>query len=35
MEEFFYISHDLTEEDCDGHIVLDYELIIKQNTGIG
>ena len=22
MEEFFYISHDLTEEDRDGHIVL-------------
>ena len=29
MEEFFYISHDLTEEDSDGHIVLAYELMIE------
>ena len=43
MEEFFYISHDLTEEDRDGRIVLSYELMmeaehqfrIKQGGGIG
>ena len=43
MEEFFYISHDLTEEDRDGRIVLGYELMIgaehryriKWNGGIG
>ena len=29
MEEFFYILHDLTEEDCDGCIVLGYELMIE------
>ena len=27
MEEFFYISHDLTEEDHDGRVVLSYELM--------
>ena len=43
MEEFFYISHDLMEEDHDGHIVLSYELMmeaehrfrIKRGGGIG
>ena len=29
MEEFFYISHDLMEEECDGHIVLSYELMME------
>ena len=29
MEEFFYISHELTDEDRDGHIVLGYELMIE------
>ena len=29
MEEFFYISHDLTEEDHDGHVVLSYELMME------
>ena len=29
MEEFFYISHDLTEQDCNGHIVLSYELMME------
>ena len=29
MEEFFYISHDLTEEDHDGRIILSYELMIE------
>ena len=29
MEEFFYILHDLTEEDHDGHVVLGYELMIE------
>ena len=43
MEEFFYISHDLTEQDCDGRIVLSYKLMIeaehwyrvKRGGGIG
>ena len=43
MEEFFYISQQLTDEDCDGHIVLGYELMleaehrfrIKWDGGIG
>ena len=43
MEEFFYISHDLTEEDHDGRIVLSYKLMmeaehwfrIKRGGGIG
>ena len=43
MEEFFYISHDLMEKDCDGHIVLSYELMmeaehqfrIKRGGGVG
>ena len=43
MEEFFYISHDLTEQDCDGRVVLSYELMmeaehwlrIKQGGGVG
>ena len=29
MEEFFYISHDLTQEDHDGCIVLSYELMME------
>ena len=29
MEEFFYISHDLTEEDCNGRIILSYELMME------
>ena len=29
MEEFFHISHDLTEMDRDGCIVLCYELMIE------
>ena len=29
MEEFFHISHDLTDMDHDGHIVLCYELMIE------
>ena len=29
MEEFFYISHNLTEEDRNGHVVLSYELIVE------
>ena len=29
MEEFFYISHDLMEEDCDGHVVLSYKLMME------
>ena len=29
MEEFFYILHDLTEEDHDGHVILGYELMIE------
>ena len=29
MEEFFYISHDLTEEDCDGCVILSYELMME------
>ena len=43
MEEFFYISHDLTEEDRNGRVVLSYELMmeaehrfrIKWRGGIG
>ena len=43
MEEFFYISHDLMEEDHDGRVVLSYELMmeaeyqfrIKWGGGIG
>ena len=43
MEEFFYISHDLTEQDRDGRVVLSYELMmeaehqfrIKWGGGIG
>ena len=43
MEEFFYISHDLTEQDRDGRIVLSYELMmeaehqyrVKWGGGIG
>ena len=43
MEEFFYISHDLMEQDHNGHIVLSYELMmevehqfrIKWGGGIG
>ena len=43
MEEFFYISHDLMEQDHDGHVVLSYELMmeaehwfrLKQGGGIG
>ena len=29
MEEVFYISHDLTDEDRNGHVVLGYELMIE------
>ena len=29
MEEFFHISHDLTDMDCDGRVVLCYELMIE------
>ena len=29
MEEFFYISHDLTEQDRDGHVILSYELMLE------
>ena len=29
IEEFFHISHDLTDMDHDGHIVLCYELMIE------
>ena len=29
MEEFFYISHDLTNQDRDGRIVLSYELMME------
>ena len=43
MEEFFYISHDLTEQDRDGRVVLSYELMmevehrfrIKRGGGVG
>ena len=27
--EFFYISHNLTEEDRDGRVILGYELMIE------
>ena len=29
MEEFFYISHDLMNQDRDGCVVLSYELMIE------
>ena len=29
MEEFFYISQQLTDEDCNGRIVLGYELMLE------
>ena len=29
MEEFFHISHDLTDMDHDGRVVLCYELMIE------
>ena len=29
MEEFFYISHDLMEEDLDGRVVLSYKLMME------
>ena len=29
MEEFFYISHDLMEQDQDGCVVLSYELMME------
>ena len=29
MEEFFHISHSLTDMDHDGHVVLCYELMIE------
>ena len=29
MEEFFYILHDLTEEESDGHVTLGFELMIE------
>ena len=30
MEEFFYISHQLTDEDHDGRVVLGYELMLQE-----
>ena len=43
MEEFFYISHDLTEQDRGGRVVLSYKLMmeaehrfrIKRGGGVG
>ena len=43
MEGFFYISHDLTEQDHDGRVVLSYELMmeaehryrVKRGGGVG
>ena len=43
LEEFFHISHDLTEMDRDGRVVLCYELMIeaerrfriKRGSGVG
>ena len=43
MEEFFHISHDLTDMDHDGRVVLCYELMIeaerhfriKRGSGMG
>ena len=35
MEEFFYISHDLMEEDHDGRIVLSYELMMEAEHWLG
>ena len=43
MEEFFYISHELTDKDCDGRVILSYELMmeaehqyrVKRGGGIG
>ena len=29
MEEFFHISHSLADKDCDGRVVLCYELMIE------
>ena len=29
MEEFFYISHDLTDQDRDGRVILTYELMME------
>ena len=29
MEEFFYISHDLTEQDHDGRVILSYKLMME------
>ena len=29
MEEFFHISHSLMDTDCDGHVILCYELMIE------
>ena len=29
IEEFFYISHDLMDQDHDGHFVLSYELMME------
>ena len=29
MEEFFYISHDLTDQDRDGRVILSYELMME------
>ena len=42
MEEFFHISHSLTHTDCDGHVILCYELMmevehrfrIKRGSGV-
>ena len=35
MEEFFYISHNLTDQDRDGHVVLSYELMMEVSIGTG
>ena len=43
MEEFFYMTHDLMDQDRDGHVILSYELMIeaehqfrvKRGGGIG
>ena len=35
MEEFFHISHDLTDMDHDGRVVLCYELMIEAEHRFG
>ena len=29
MEEFFHISHNLTDKDCDGRVILCYKLMME------